>query len=71
MLEWVAAGDGARLKMLVLHDDGTREYAYGPTQGLPDSRVDPGNAGSPLSSCRKATLAGKPPASRRNRQFLS
>ena len=28
------AGDGARLMMLVLHDDAEREYAYGP-QGLP------------------------------------
>jgi hypothetical protein len=25
--------------MLVLHDDGQREYAYGPAQGLPDSQV--------------------------------
>jgi phosphoglycolate phosphatase-like HAD superfamily hydrolase len=30
MLEWTAAGDGARLMMLVLHDDAEREYAYGP-----------------------------------------
>jgi hypothetical protein len=27
------------LMMLVLHDDATREYAYGPAQGLPDSKV--------------------------------
>jgi phosphoglycolate phosphatase-like HAD superfamily hydrolase len=39
MLEWTAAGPGARLKMLVLHDDATREYAYGPAAGLPDTRV--------------------------------
>jgi phosphoglycolate phosphatase-like HAD superfamily hydrolase len=39
MLEWTAAGAGTRLKMLVLHDDATREYAYGPAAGLPDSRV--------------------------------
>ena len=39
MLEWTAAGAGARLKMLVLHDDATREYAYGPAQGLPDTKV--------------------------------
>jgi phosphoglycolate phosphatase-like HAD superfamily hydrolase len=39
MLEWTGAGAGARLKMLVLHDDATREYAYGPAQGLPDSKV--------------------------------
>jgi Sulfatase/haloacid dehalogenase-like hydrolase len=30
MLEWTQAGDGARLMMLVLHDDAEREYAYGP-----------------------------------------
>ena len=39
MLEYTKAGDGARLAMLVLHDDATREYAYGPAQGLPDSKV--------------------------------
>jgi len=25
--------------MLVLHDDATREYAYGPALGLPDTKV--------------------------------
>lgn len=39
MLEWTAAGDGRRLMMLVLHDDPVREYAYGPADGLPDTRV--------------------------------
>ena len=39
MLEWTQAGDGARLMMLVLHDDAEREYAYGPANGLPDSKV--------------------------------
>jgi phosphoglycolate phosphatase-like HAD superfamily hydrolase len=39
MLEYTTAGDGARLGMLVLHDDATREYAYGPAQGLPDTKV--------------------------------
>jgi phosphoserine phosphatase len=39
MLEYTTAGDGARLGMLVLHDDAKREYAYGPAQGLPDSKV--------------------------------
>jgi phosphoglycolate phosphatase-like HAD superfamily hydrolase len=39
MLEWTATGSGARLKMLVLHDDAAREYAYGPAAGLPDSKV--------------------------------
>jgi phosphoserine phosphatase len=39
MLEYTKAGDGARLAMLVLHDDAEREYAYGPAQGLPDTKV--------------------------------
>ena len=39
MLEYVKAGDGARLAVLVLHDDAEREYAYGPAQGLPDTKV--------------------------------
>ena len=39
MLEYTGAGDGARLKMLVLHDDAEREYAYGPADGMPDTKV--------------------------------
>jgi hypothetical protein len=39
MLEYTGAGDGARLAMLVLHDDAKREYAYGPAGGLPDSKI--------------------------------
>jgi haloacid dehalogenase-like hydrolase len=39
MLEWTQAGEGARLMMLVLHDDAKREYAYGPAAGLPDTSV--------------------------------
>ena len=39
MLEYTKAGDGARLAMLLLHDDVKREYAYGPARGLPDTRV--------------------------------
>jgi hypothetical protein len=39
MLEYTKAAGGARLAMIVLHDDATREYAYGPTQGLPDTKV--------------------------------
>jgi phosphoglycolate phosphatase-like HAD superfamily hydrolase len=39
MLEYTKAGAGARLSLLVLHDDAKREYAYGPAQGLPDSKV--------------------------------
>jgi hypothetical protein len=30
MLEWTQAGGGARLMMLVHHDDAKREWAYGP-----------------------------------------
>ena len=39
MLEYTSAGDGLRLAMLVLHDDAKREYAYGPAQGLPGTKV--------------------------------
>ena len=39
MLRYTGAGDGARLMVLVLHDDATREYAYGPAQSLPDTKV--------------------------------
>ena len=39
MLEYTGAGDGARLMMLVLHDDSKREYAYGPAEGLPNTKV--------------------------------
>ena len=39
MLEYTGAGDGARLMMLMLHDDVQREYAYGPAQGLHDTKV--------------------------------
>jgi phosphoglycolate phosphatase-like HAD superfamily hydrolase len=39
MLEWATGGDGARLAMIVLHDDAAREYAYGPAAGQPDSKV--------------------------------
>ena len=39
MLEYTKAGDGARPSLLVLHDDAAREYAYGPAEGLPDTKV--------------------------------
>ncbi|MCX5863433.1 MAG: HAD family hydrolase [Deltaproteobacteria bacterium] len=39
MLEYTKAGEGARLSMIVLHDDAQREYAYGPAQGLPPTKV--------------------------------
>jgi hypothetical protein len=39
MLEYTTAGAGTRLAMLVLHDDAKREYAYGPADGLPETKV--------------------------------
>jgi hypothetical protein len=39
MLEYTKSGAGARLSMIVLHDDEKREFAYGPAQGLPDTKV--------------------------------
>jgi haloacid dehalogenase-like hydrolase len=39
MLEYTQASGGASLEMLVLHDDAAREFAYGPAQGLPDTKV--------------------------------
>ena len=44
MLEYAGAGDGARLMMLVLHDDAQREYAYGPARACrtPRSAHSPG-----------------------------
>ncbi|HEX7289411.1 MAG TPA: HAD family hydrolase [Candidatus Angelobacter sp.] len=39
MLEYTGGDEGARLMMLVLHDDAQREYAYGPAKGLPATKV--------------------------------
>ncbi len=39
MLEYTKGGDDPRLALLVLHDDAQREYAYGPAQGLPSTKV--------------------------------
>ncbi len=39
MLEFTAGNSGARLMMLVLHDDAQREFAYGPARGLPDTKI--------------------------------
>jgi phosphoglycolate phosphatase-like HAD superfamily hydrolase len=39
MLEYAQGNTGAKLMMLVLHDDPTREYAYGPATGLPNTKV--------------------------------
>jgi phosphoserine phosphatase len=36
MLEYAQGGSGARFGLLVLHDDASREFAYGPARGLPD-----------------------------------
>jgi hypothetical protein len=49
MLEYTKAGSGARLSMIVLHGDAVREYAYGPAQGLPDTKIGP----SPPRSMRR------------------
>lgn len=35
-----------RLSVLVLHDDAAREYAYGPAQGMPDTKI-----GTPARRC--------------------
>ena len=39
MLEYSQGGKGARFELLVLHDDAQREFAYGPAQGLPDTKL--------------------------------
>jgi hypothetical protein len=39
MLEYATTGSGARLGMLVLHDDKAREFAYGPATGLPEGHI--------------------------------
>ena len=39
MLEYATIANGAGLGMLILHDDSIREYAYGPAEGLPDTKV--------------------------------
>ena len=53
MLEYTKAGDGARLSMIVLHDDAKREYAYGPAVGLPPTKV--GGFTQPLYDEAKAS----------------
>ncbi len=39
MLEYTQGGSGARFMLLVLHDDATREYAYGPALGMPEPKL--------------------------------
>ncbi|MDR6759771.1 phosphoglycolate phosphatase-like HAD superfamily hydrolase [Mycoplana sp. BE70] len=41
MLEYTEASNGPRLAVLLLHDDADREYAYGPANGLPETKVGP------------------------------
>lgn len=57
MLVWTGAGSGPRLRMLVLHDDAEREYAYGPADGLPSA----GRSRAP-----RATPVGRPASSARD-----
>jgi hypothetical protein len=40
MLVRTKAGDGARLAVIVLHDDGESEYAYGPAHRLPNRKAE-------------------------------
>mgnify|MGYP000653238501 CR=1 FL=1 len=39
MLQYTCAGSGARFCLYVHHDDADREYAYGPAQHLPNTKV--------------------------------
>lgn len=39
MLEYTNSGSKRALKMIVMHDDAAREYAYGPADGLPPSKI--------------------------------
>ena len=39
MLEYTQSGSGIRFELLVLHDDASREFAYGPARGLPDVKL--------------------------------
>jgi hypothetical protein len=56
MLEWTGGGSGARLKMLVLHDDAPREYAYALPRGCPTPRSAPLR---PRSTTRRRAKAGR------------
>lgn len=39
MLEYTTGEKGKGLSLLILHDDAKREYAYGPAQNLPDTKI--------------------------------
>ncbi|HEX4998380.1 MAG TPA: HAD family hydrolase [Terriglobia bacterium] len=62
MLEYTQAGGGARLAMLVLHDDPQREYAYGPARHLPDTKF----GAFPETLMTEATKRGWPVISMKN-----
>jgi phosphoglycolate phosphatase-like HAD superfamily hydrolase len=56
MLEWTGAGSGARLKILVLHDDSNGNTHMGPRSACPT----PGSAPSPRRcSTRRRRMAGR------------
>jgi hypothetical protein len=46
---------GARLSMIILHDDADREYAYGAAQGLANRKAAPSPRGS---TTRRRRMAG-------------
>jgi phosphoserine phosphatase len=52
MLEYAQAGGGAILTMMALHDDADREHAYGPANGLPETKA--GTFTQPLCDEAKA-----------------
>ncbi len=54
MLEFTQGNTGARLMMLVLHDDAAREYAYGPAQAYPTRRLARSRRRSTTKPLRKA-----------------
>ena len=59
MLEFTKAGGRARLALIVLHDDATREYVRtsqgrGPSQDARDSKVQPGSVSNQQRPGRKA-----------------
>ncbi len=62
MLEYTDGNSGATLTMLVLHDDADREYAYGPANGLPDSKLSPFSQ----ATFDEATAKGWPVISMKN-----